>query len=109
MSRERNFKSLDQARRIFEARVARAKVAMKNDLETIKATDTERSGHAARSVHLAAIREYDRALLEAFDEYLDATTDVIPDDEEGRRRHAEASHAERAGRAVDLGTGEILS
>jgi len=75
---------------------------MQKDLETIEATKTDGgSGGPARSVQVAAVREYERALLWAFDEYLEATTDDVPEDEEERHKWALRDLERRAGRVAD--------
>ena len=99
--RQRNFKTLEGARRIFETRVQSAKAAMQKDLETLEGTATTERGTVARVVQMAAIHEYDRALLAAWHEYLKATTDVIPDDDEGRLEHAEQDLLDRVVRHPD--------
>lgn len=87
--RERTFAGLTDARRIFDSRVVAAKKALAKDLETIESTNTKENGNPARSVQMAAVQVYERAVLAAFYEYLDATSVVVPDDEQERMRFAE--------------------
>lgn len=106
--KERTFEDLGTAKLIFEARVARAKSALRIDLEIIESTKIEGGGgHPAMAAAQAATEEYSRALRAAFAEYLELTTNEVPDDPEERERFSREHLAAREAELERAGGGGL--